>query len=195
MEQTIYINKTYAVDCVQYCNFLNFRENEELFDFVTNTALEFEKAGVTTNREDWRHAKVVFQDERLNRFRLILKKQITAKYQEVCNLLKITPLTDYGVDIQLTYHNDGDFFKLHTDVGKETENRSLTFVYYFNKEPKQFDGGELVIYSEPSNSISPQNNMIVFFKPDMYHEVTPITCPSQAFEDSRFTLNGWVLKP
>ncbi|WP_333783600.1 hypothetical protein [Nostoc sp. 'Peltigera malacea cyanobiont' DB3992] len=24
------------------------------------------------------------------------------------------------------------------------------------------------------------------------HEVLPVNCPSQAFGDSRFTINGWV---
>ncbi|MGB8690572.1 MAG: proline hydroxylase, partial [Microcoleus sp.] len=32
----------------------------------------------------------------------------------------------------------------------------------------------------------------VFFLSRYMHEVLPVSCPSKAFADSRFTINGWV---
>jgi Rps23 Pro-64 3,4-dihydroxylase Tpa1-like proline 4-hydroxylase len=40
----------------------------------------------------------------------------------------------------------------------------------------------------------PQQNQIVFFPCSVLHEITPVECPSRAFADSRFTLNGWLHK-
>jgi SM-20-related protein len=42
--------------------------------------------------------------------------------------------------------------------------------------------------------IVPQPNQIVFFPCSLLHEITPVECPSRAFADSRFTLNGWLHK-
>ncbi|HEY9301476.1 MAG TPA: 2OG-Fe(II) oxygenase, partial [Phormidium sp.] len=74
---------------------------------------------------------------------------------------------------------------------------------YFYREPKPFSGGELLIYdtqifnssyykADSFQAIEPRNNSIVFFPSQCYHEVLPVTCVSQAFADSRFTINGWV---
>ena len=104
----------------------------------------------------------------------------------------------------MTAHNDGCFYKIHPDVGSpDTQTRELTYVYYFYQEPKQFAGGNLKIYDTEirqsgidkngsSQIVEPRNNSIVFFNSRCLHEVLPIKCPSQSFEHSRFTLNGWL---
>jgi SM-20-related protein len=33
---------------------------------------------------------------------------------------------------------------------------------------------------------------LVVFPSRYLHEVLPVSCPSQTFADSRFTINGWV---
>lgn len=81
--------------------------------------------------------------------------------------------------------------------------RVLTYVYYFHREPKSFTGGELVIYDSKSENgylvaakshkvIQPTNNTIIFFPSQCMHEVLPVSCPSEYFADSRFTINGWL---
>ncbi len=97
--------------------------------------------------------------------------------------------------MQLTSHNDGEYYKWHTDNGtRETESRVITFIYYFHQIPKRFQRGELVIYpnAESELVIDPQNDYLVFFSSHMRHEVIRIVCPSRRFEDGRFTLNGWI---
>ncbi|MGQ9865474.1 MAG: 2OG-Fe(II) oxygenase [Pseudanabaenaceae cyanobacterium] len=112
---------------------------------------------------------------------------------------------DY-IEIQLTAHNDGNYYKIHNDNGSpDVASRELTYVYYFHREPKPFTGGELRVYdsriengfyvaADSYQTIEPQNNAIVFFLSRYLHEVLPVRCPSQRFADSRFTLNGWVRK-
>ena len=112
------------------------------------------------------------------------------------------PIT--SVESQITASNDGDFFREHPDNGhEEVASRHLTFVYFFHREPQQFDGGELRIHDArlqgehyvstgSYQTIVPQQNQIVFFPCALLHEITPVKCPSQAFADSRFTLNGWL---
>jgi SM-20-related protein len=112
------------------------------------------------------------------------------------------PITD--VEAQITASNDGDFFLLHDDNGSEgVSARRLTFVYFFHGEPRQFEGGQLRIHDAhlkegeyvsdgTFETIVPQQNRIVFFPCELQHEITAVTCPSQLFADSRFTLNGWL---
>jgi Rps23 Pro-64 3,4-dihydroxylase Tpa1-like proline 4-hydroxylase len=76
-------------------------------------------------------------------------------------------------------------------------------VYFFHREPKTFRGGDLRIYDsrwengryEPTENyrnIVPRQNQMVFFVSSLAHEITPVECPSGAFADSRFTVNGWI---
>jgi len=107
------------------------------------------------------------------------------------------------VEAQITASNDADFFGAHCDDAQELiASRRLTFVYFFHGEPRQFEGGELRLHDSPGSeqkvstgsyqTIVPQQNQIVFFPCSVLHEITPVECPSRAFADSRFTLNGWL---
>jgi Rps23 Pro-64 3,4-dihydroxylase Tpa1-like proline 4-hydroxylase len=111
------------------------------------------------------------------------------------------------IEAQVTASGDGSFFGIHTDAGYAGANdrRHLTYVYYFHGELKSFEGGELRVYddvlrnnklarSDAFQVVEPLHNSIVFFWTRAMHEVRPIHVPSQAFRDSRFTVNGWVNK-
>ena len=109
-----------------------------------------------------------------------------------------------GLEVQLTAHNDGHYFRVHNDVIKseaQKVNRLLTFVYYLHRQPSQFKGGNLLIYPTAEindikkgypQQVSPTHNSLVIFPSHYLHEVTPVICSSTAFADSRFTFNGWV---
>jgi Rps23 Pro-64 3,4-dihydroxylase Tpa1-like proline 4-hydroxylase len=73
--------------------------------------------------------------------------------------------------------------------------RTVSGVYYFYRQPKAFDGGELRLYAfgeEAFVDIEPSENAFVAFPSFAAHEVLPVTCPSGAFEDSRFSVNCWL---
>ena len=82
--------------------------------------------------------------------------------------------------------------------------RMISLVYYFFKEPKQFQGGELQLTNSPTKSheeiaeehpdifsIIPENNMMVVFASDTVHRVMPTTSPEE-WETGRFAVNSWI---
>lgn len=97
-------------------------------------------------------------------------------------------------ECQQTIHLDGGFYGRHTDdQGEEAAPRALTFVYYHHRTPRRFEGGELVLYDgEDEVRVVPEDDLLVLFDSSLEHEVRPVTVPSQALEDGRFTVNGWL---
>lgn len=108
------------------------------------------------------------------------------------------------IEMQITAHNHGHYYKIHNDNGSpDTATRFLTYVYYYYQDPKPFTGGELRIYElavkdgfyvagDRYRDIEPLHNSLIIFPSHYMHEVLPIQCPSLRFEDSRFTVNGWI---
>ena len=122
----------------------------------------------------------------------------------VFEALDMPPCEAAGFEVQLTAHNDGHYFRVHNDIIKSENqqvNRLLTFVYYLHRQPCPFKGGNLYIYPTAEldeiskyypQAVSPAHNRLVLFPSHYFHEVAPVSCPSNTFADSRFTLNGWV---
>jgi hypothetical protein len=112
------------------------------------------------------------------------------------------------IDTQITASNDGDFFKVHQDnsytVPIDISYRELSFVHYFHSEPKSFTGGQLRIYQSENGAnddserrtktIVPRQNTLVLFPSSYDHEVLPVKCPTAKFANSRFTVNGWLIR-
>ena len=140
----------------------------------------------------------------LGKYQDLMLERIRTALPEVLGKLGMEEFTIAGVEAQVTASNEGDFFHFHSDNGSErVASRYLTFVYFFHREPRGFEGGELRIHdarlqdgeyvSEGTyQTIIPQQNQIVFFPCEVLHEITPVKCSSQLFADSRFTLNGWL---
>lgn len=71
----------------------------------------------------------------------------------------------------LSYYENGDYYNKHTD------SFFFTILSYFHKEPKSFEGGEIVCYSIDETqkvNIEPRNNRTVIIASCTPHEVTPI---------------------
>jgi len=92
-------------------------------------------------------------------------------------------------------YGDGCFFKKHQDViGEVPLRRKFTWIYYFHSKPKQFTGGDLIIFSPNGGMITvePHAGTFVVFRSDLQHEVTPVHVPTGDFIHSRFTITGIV---
>jgi len=130
--------------------------------------------------------------------------RIMAYLPHVLARLRLPSFPVSRFEIQLTATNDGQFFRQHKDDDADSvRSRVVSFVYYFYREPKAFNGGALRLYDAElgragsvmpgaHQTVHPTQNQIVFFPSDCLHEVLPVECPSREFADSRFTLNGWV---
>lgn len=180
----------------QYFNVLGESLNQELYRVAISKREYFtrSKTSPSKNYPDWRRSTVIY-DNQLVDVAANLERAIRFRLPEVKAALAVPPFDIASFEIQLTSHNDGEYYKWHTDNGtRDTATRVITFVYYFYEQPRKFSGGELIIYqpgAEPA-VIDPQNDSIVFFRSHIRHEVKAVTCPSAQFEDGRFTLNGWI---
>ena len=179
----------------------------EVYQYALNTALthgdQFVESQTTTNADDYRRSSILYATLYPDLYEL-LRQRLLGLLPSVLDELNLEHFEPGQVEMQLTAHNDGCFYKIHNDSGSpETETRILTYVYYFYQEPKRFSGGELRLYetdmggsmvtaSDWFKTIEPVNNRIVFFDSRCKHEVLPVVCPSRSFQDSRFTLNGWI---
>jgi Rps23 Pro-64 3,4-dihydroxylase Tpa1-like proline 4-hydroxylase len=194
--------------CVVLDEFLAPQEVEQLTQFALEQEERFRTSEVISPVSE---GGVVDYEHRRSRvlmesapYQDLVLKRIKAVLPEVLEQLDMEQFTISGEEVQITASNDGDFFRFHSDNGNEgVTSRYLTFVYFFHREPRPFDGGELHIHdarledgqyvSEGSYQvIAPQQNQIVFFPCELLHEITPVNCPSGQFADSRFTVNGWL---
>jgi len=187
----------------QIDNFLTAAEKNKLIKYVLAKESEFVTTSTSTNAEDYRRSMVLHS---FPEFSELMVNRIKAILPDVLRKLNIPSFGLGEIEAQLTMHNDNNFYKLHNDSGSpETATRFFTYVYYFYREPKAFSGGELLIYDskiennfyvadDTFRTVEPRNNSIVFFLSRYMHEVLRVSCPSKAFADSRFTINGWVRK-
>ncbi|MDB5406320.1 MAG: Prolyl 4-hydroxylase alpha subunit, partial [Rhodospirillales bacterium] len=182
-------------------NFLDRALLDELLRFVAAAEPGFVDATVSTSDADYRRSKVLYN---FPRFSELVRTKIASIAGDLAKRFGIAPFPVADVECQMTAHNDGNYFKLHNDSGSpDTVTRVLTYVYYFNNEPKAYSGGEFRLYhsriedgayrcGEVAADITPKNNSVLFFPSYCHHEVLPVRCPTQRFADSRFTINGWI---
>jgi len=194
--------------CVVLDEFLAPQELEQLTRFTLEHEADFSASEVISPTAE---AGVVNYEHRRSRVLMdlaehedLMLERIKAVLPQVLHALGMEEFSVSGSEVQVTASNDGDFFRFHSDNGSDrVASRHLTFVYFFHREPRQFEGGELHIHdarleegsyvSEGSyQTIVPQQNQIVFFACELLHEITPVNCSSGLFADSRFTLNGWL---
>ena len=186
---------------IQIDNFLNPQDLKALLAFAMEKEPEFVPTTTSTNAENYRQSLVLYN---FPQFATLLTQKVALLVPRLCQDFSIPAFDISQIEKQLTSHNDGHFYKVHNDNGSpKTANRQLSYVYYFNEEPKSFTGGELLIYdskiknnyyvkADSFQTVEPRNNSIVFFLSRYHHEVLTVKCPSRNFAHSRFTINGWI---
>ncbi|GAB6039415.1 2OG-Fe(II) oxygenase [Endothiovibrio diazotrophicus] len=104
------------------------------------------------------------------------------------------------IEIELSSHLDHGMFVPHRDAVPAVPTRRLTFVYYFHRLPKRYQGGDILFYDDHGprqlwirscfTRLTPKHNSILFFPSDRVHEVTPVSCSSDDVFDGRTTIRG-----
>jgi Rps23 Pro-64 3,4-dihydroxylase Tpa1-like proline 4-hydroxylase len=186
---------------VQLDGFLSGAEVAWLMELAFASEGSFIPSQVSDAKEDYRRSLVLGAPDALKQ---LFVAKITAAMPQVMPQLRLGRFSLGAIDCQVTASIDGSYFKAHTDAGANaTHKRQFTYVYYFNREPKGFTGGELRIYddtirngklaaTESFQTVEPRHNSIVFFQAAVMHEVMPVSVPSKQFRDARFTVNGWI---
>ncbi len=189
---------------VRIDEFLTPDENKQLLKFALENEQEFTGSAVTTNIDDYRKSRILsaIQD---SKWRDIFLARLMVHLPHIMATLDIADFDIETREIQLTASNDGDFFKAHPDAShdKEVANRAVSYVYYLHRTPRRYAGGNLLFYNGAPGqvsfdrgrdviSIEPQNNCLIAFASNRWHEVDMVRCSSGKFADSRFTVNGWL---
>jgi len=185
----------------RFTGFLPPAEAARLLDRSLALESRFVPSFTSDGSDDYRRSLVLDPPPDLQQ---AMVDRIRARMGDVARALGIEPFAVGRIECQVTANNDGAYFRVHTDAGdNETRDRVLTYVYYYSREPRPFEGGELRVYDDllrngrlarhdTFQTIVPEPNSIVFFHARVMHEVTEVRVPSRAFGDSRFTVNGWV---
>jgi Rps23 Pro-64 3,4-dihydroxylase Tpa1-like proline 4-hydroxylase len=188
---------------VQLDGFLTADECAWLRDTVIAAQGEFRSSWTNDEgNKDYRQSMVLNAPDAIVR---LVVGRIRSAMPDVMAKLGMPAFPVGHIECQVTASTDGSYFRVHTDRGEHAidATRQLTYVYYFNREPKVFTGGELRVYDDQIRNgklartdqfqiVEPRNNSIVFFNAAVMHEVTPVFVPGKDFRDSRFTVNGWV---
>ena len=89
-------------------------------------------------------------------------------------------------ECHLAYYPAGSFYQKHIDRFENDSSRVLSFVFYLHEEWKITDGGELILYSDSTHSISPlPGSLVVFLSDGLPHEVKPGSRERRSF-------TGWM---
>lgn len=146
--------------------------NELNFWSVMNKLLDPERTGQTY--EGKKKNKGVFLDDAytdrsfsniLQINRKIFSKEIIEAYWALHPSYKIIGICDKDTTL-VSYYEDQDYYKPHADRA------AITALTWFYKEPKMFEGGDLV-FTEYDITISVKNNMMLVFPSVIEHAVTP----------------------
>jgi SM-20-related protein len=189
---------------VIYEEFLSLVELNNLMTYVKGRRRDFKSSEVfdPDHKDDsYRRSKVLMD---AGPFHKLFQKRLMFYLPRILRALDHPFFDVKRIEAQITVSNDGDYFRIHNDnTHANWPSREVTYVYFFHREPKQFTGGELVLYDTPSEAqgdsklserrrVTPQQNAIIFYQSSILHEILPMRCRNNTFDAGRFTLNGWL---
>ena len=190
------------------------KENSEIFAEAIKNKKNF-KLGIAMNRtEKFRNNTVSEYDTIYSKDRtksklltMIDKNFKNRKFTDILNSfvfpVNLLGQTNFHESQVSRYGDQGQKYKYHTDAFSDNNKRMITLVYYFNKEPKKYTGGEIQFTKSPIHdgkicdknqtpiTITPENNMMVVFSSKVAHTVLPTISP-KTFDKGRFSANIWV---
>lgn len=149
-------------------------------------------------------------------FEPLLQERLLAALPEVMAIAGFRGVEPRSIEFELNAYGDGAHFAPHIDIAvgegrkpigrQEGEDRLISSVYYFYREPKGFSGGRLRLFrfgvdamspdlkDDDSIAFEPVQNSLVVFPSWARHGVERVACPSGRFSDFRFGLNCWFCR-
>lgn len=196
----------------QYRDFLGLTEERALFDYAVQNESRFKGSALAggvideTRRRSRRLTELGRPGEQF-------EARIRENAADFFAKSGTPPFEIEFVELEIAAHGDGAHFAAHSDIpfgwGRSplggdksgTQDRIVSLVYYFYREPRAFEGGELWLHRFGSNAepgdfveIKPERNSLVVFPSWTTHEVRPVKCPSKTFADYRFAINCWLCR-
>lgn len=187
---------------LRIADFLTAEEREGLLAWALSNEPRFVAARVVEGVEERGRKALSLRD--LGPYASPLSNRLLARAAEWTTALRLTPFEPSAVELELVAQNDGAFFALHGDTYRADQeargDRMISTVTYFHREPAAFSGGELRMHQlgakqgDSGHDIAPVQGGLVAFPSWWPHEVLRVSCPSRAFADSRFSVNGWIYR-
>jgi Rps23 Pro-64 3,4-dihydroxylase Tpa1-like proline 4-hydroxylase len=190
------------------------KENKEILEEAVKNKKEFEHSVIGTGKEssfrnnNTSYYDIIYDHDR-SKSKLLDIIDTLFKNDKFKQTLISSPYpihlfskSNYHETQVSRYGDDGQFYKYHIDSFND-DSRLITMVYYFNEEPKKYNGGEIQFTNSPiykgkpvdNNAelitIEPENNMAVIFGSRIPHTVLPTTSPKE-FNRGRFSVNCWI---
>lgn len=131
----------------------------------------------------------------------IIQTAVMNEFRSNCDALGVEQFPPGRHDLRLDYTPDGGFGKMHQDVGFGAR---LSYVYYFNRQPKKFRGGDLLFFDRNRETGQPlphqftrichEDNLLVIFPPQYFHQVTRVAALDLSLNaaDSRLSVCGFI---
>ncbi len=142
-------------------------DQKDLSSAEVNGKFQTSKRGVFLEEvfQNWRHSALI--SHTISNMSQELFQDTILNYNPLYKIL-------YGCNYRthlLSYYEDSDYYKPHTDAAV------FTILSYFCKEPKSFTGGEVILSStkgDKNATVEIKNNRIVVIASNTLHAVNPI---------------------
>ncbi len=178
-------------------------DQQELLDFAINSKSKFNRGKVIhypggvgkEEVDDEYRVCLSFHDSHVVRYAGIIENFIKQNIKDVCENLGVKEFEWGKRESYCTAYGNGAFFFKHRDTLKDGRpQRILTWVYYFNKSPKAFKGGEICFFPKKGDSLRVDVNSgkLVVFPSNLVHQVEQVSLSDEAFENCRFALTGFI---
>jgi len=131
----------------------------------------------------------------------IIQTAVMDEFPFYCNALDVKQFSPGRHDLRLDFTPDGGFGTMHQDVGFGAR---LSYLYYFNRQPKKFRGGDLLFFDRDRETGQPlphqftrichEDNLLVIFPPEYFHQVTRVAAHDLSLNaaDSRLSVCGFI---
>lgn len=185
--------------------FLGAEGSAELLDFALANEANFEPTAVYSSEHGWgvrpksRTSAHFAGDWKPQR--KAFRKVIEERLEEIVEGAGCSGFRPDKMEFEMVATGDGGHFVRHIDTLAKQKlfetDRIVSSVYYFHREPARFKGGELIMHAmagDQTLAIEPKHDRLVVFSSIAPHEVNLTSVPSGAFEDSRFSINCWLVR-
>jgi Rps23 Pro-64 3,4-dihydroxylase Tpa1-like proline 4-hydroxylase len=184
-------------------DFLAPREHRELLALALASQDRF-TTGTTVSHDPEYRQNLVIMDFGASVHAQLIQSRLLVWFPILVKAFGLPVFPLAMIESQLTAAGAHQFYKVHSDSGENLA-RALSCVYYLNREPRGFSGGELRIYdgleergsrraAGTFTTVEPKNNRMVVFPSEEFHEVMPVRCPSGDFADYRFAVTTWLYR-
>lgn len=188
-------------------NFLTDAERGKLLEYFAAHQGEMKQLGVTFTRVD-KSVSTRYDTGLRHQFGFdcrsllsqIFPPKMAKEHQRYCRALGIPSFRSGEHSLRLDYTPVGGFGQMHQDAGFDAR---VSYLYYFHDTPKQFSGGDLLLFDHDRERDKPvvdqftriryEDNTLVVFSPLTYHQVTLVRSSEELPPDkSRLSVCGFI---